>query len=154
MPQNRIIRGFGYGVVATIVMSVLMVVALTSGMSPMPEPVPKAVVTTLVGSAPKPLVMALAVGLHLAYGGTFGALLVWGARPVTLLKGLGLGVALWLIMGVVFLPFVGWGAFGTAVTPRIAVATLVLHLVYGGVLGWAMDRDLPSVADGVASPSG
>lgn len=47
-------------------------------------------------------------------------------------------------MQIMFLPFLGWGLFGTAITPKIAVATLVLHLVYGGVLGWPLDRDMPS----------
>jgi hypothetical protein len=37
-------------------------------------------------------------------------------------------------------PFLGWGAFGAAITPIIAVATLVLHLVYGATFGWLMDR--------------
>ncbi len=32
------------------------------------------------------------------------------------------------------------GFFGLAITPRIAVATLVLHLVYGFTLGWLLDR--------------
>ena len=43
-------------------------------------------------------------------------------------------------MGVVVLPLLGWGLFGTAITPRVAVATLLLHLVYGSVLGWSLDR--------------
>lgn len=81
------------------------------------------------------------MGLHLGYGGVFGAVLAWIARPVTLWKGLALGVGLWALMQVTFLPLLGWGLFGTAITPKIAVATLILHLVYGGVLGWPLDRD-------------
>ncbi len=128
-------------------MSILMLLALVSGMSPMPQPIPKVVVAHLVGSgAPKPILMALAVGLHLGYGGLFGAILARIARPVTLRKGISLGVGLWVIMQVTFLPFLDWGLFGTAITPQIAVATLVLHLVYGGVLGWSMDRDMPSTS--------
>jgi len=34
----------------------------------------------------------------------------------------------------------GWGVFGTAITPKIAVATLVLHLIYGATLGWGLRR--------------
>jgi hypothetical protein len=34
----------------------------------------------------------------------------------------------------------GWGAFGTAETPAIAAGTLVLHLIYGVVVGWTIDR--------------
>lgn len=67
-------------------------------------------------------------------------MLAAATRPVTAAKGLGYGVLLWVLMGIVFLPFLGWGLFGTGVTPKIAVATLVLHLLYGGVLGWGLDR--------------
>lgn len=147
MLGSRLIRGFAYGIIATVAMSVLMVIAMVSGVSPIPEPIPKAVVVAILGSAPKPVVMGLAIGLHLAYGGAFGAFLARTARPVTLASGLGLGVALWVLMQVAFLPFLGWGAFGTAITPKIAVATLVLHLAYGGVLGWTVDRDVRTGTD-------
>lgn len=145
--QHRLRAGFGYGVIATIGMSILMLIALVSGMSPMPQPVPKAVVAQLFGSGlPKPVMIVLAIGLHLGYGGLFGAVLVQIATPVTIRKGLALGVGLWALMQVTFLPFLGWGLFGTVITPRIAVATLVLHLVYGGVLGWALDCDTSSTS--------
>lgn len=126
-------------------MSILMLIALVSGMSPMPQPVPKAVVAQLFGSGiPNPMLLALAVALHLGYGGLFGAVLTRVARPVTIQKGLALGIGLWALMQVTFLPFLGWGLFGTAITPKIAVATLVLHLVYGGTLGWALDHNTSS----------
>jgi hypothetical protein len=142
MERTQPIRGFAYGVAATIAMSLVMAAGAVSEASPIPEPVPKAVVTALFGlEGPPPLVAALAVGLHLAYGGAFGALLATVARPVTLARGLGVGVTLWLLMGVAFLPALGWGTFGTAVSPRVAVATLALHLVYGAVIGWTLGRD-------------
>nr|WP_226377565.1 hypothetical protein [Haloterrigena turkmenica] len=113
----------------------------------MSQPIPKAVVTQLFGSyLPKPMLMAFAIGLHLGYGGVFGAILAWIARPVTIRNGLALGIGLWALMQVTFLPFLGWGLFGTAITPAIAVAMFVLHLVYGGVLGWALDRELSSMS--------
>lgn len=122
-----------------------MVIAVVSGLSPMPQPVPKAVVAQLFGNGvPKPMLMVFAIGLHLGYGGFFGAILAQCAEPVTIRNGLAIGVALWALMQVTFLPFLGWGLFGTAITPKIAVGTLVLHLVYGGVLGWALNRDTPS----------
>lgn len=143
MTQHGLRAGFAYGVLATIAMSTLMLLAVVSGKSPMPQPIPKAVVAQFFGSGlSKPILMALAIGLHLGYGGVFGAVLAWVVRPVTIRKGLALGVGLWTLMQVTFLPFLGWGLFGTAITPRIAVATLVLHLVYGGVLGWALYHDL------------
>ena len=154
MTRHRLREGFGYGVGATIAMSVLVLLALISGASPMPQPVPKAIVARVFGEAiPRPILMALAVGLHPGYGGLFGAVLARSVRPVTVGKGLALGVGLWILMQVAFLPFIGWGLFGTAVTPKIAVATLGLHLVYGGVLGWALDRDASSTSGQSPTPA-
>jgi hypothetical protein len=51
-----------------------------------------------------------------------------------------MGLFLWLIMELVVLPLLGWGVFGSAITSKIAVATLVLHLIYGGILGWGLMR--------------
>ena len=112
----------------------------------MPRPIPQAiagnVVSNLLGGAvPNPLILLLAVASHFGYGGLWGAVLAILARPVTIWKGIGLGIFLWFIMQIVVLPLLGWGFFGVAVTPLIAVATLILHLVYGAVLGWLMDRE-------------
>lgn len=153
MERNQLVVGFAYGIAATILMTLMMAFGTASGASPIPEPIPKAAVTSLLGvEGPLPLVAGLAVGLHLAYGGVFGALLAAAGRPVTLAKGLGLGLALWLVMQLSFLPALGWGFFGADVTPKIAAATLALHLVYGGVLGWALGRRAVGIAaSGVAS---
>lgn len=138
--SNRLARGFGWGVIATVAMSVLMIIGMTTGMAPMPKPIPAAIVGTLLGGGPQPLIMVLAIVLHLAYGGFWGGVLARLTPRVTITKGLALGIGLWLLMQVAVLPFIGWGLFGTAVTPKIAVATLLLHLVYGGVLGMGLDR--------------
>jgi uncharacterized membrane protein (DUF2068 family) len=141
MDAKRLAAGFGWGVVATLAMSALMIVGVITGLSPMPSPIPEAIVSKVFGEGlPRPLIMLLAAGAHLTYGGLWGAVLAALTRPVTLWKGLGWGVLLWLIMQVIFLPFLGWGFFGAAITPRIAVATLVLHLIYGATLGLLMDR--------------
>lgn len=139
--KNRFPPGFGWGVVATIAMSAVMLIGVGTGMSPMPKPVPAAILGSLgAGAFPKPAMMALAATAHLAYGGFWGGLLAVFVRPVSLKAGLGLGVGLWLLMQLAVLPYLGWGLFGLSVTPKIAVATLLLHLVYGGVLGALVDR--------------
>lgn len=76
----------------------------------------------------------------MTYGAAAGAVLAVLIRRVTLTTALGYGVVLWVAMGLVWLPYLGWGPFGTGITPRIAVATLVLHLVYGLTLGQFLDR--------------
>ncbi len=121
-------------------MSTLMLVGFLTGAAPMPRPIPEAVVSLVVGDVAPPIRMLSAVSAHLFYGGVFGALLAVTVDRMSARTGLALGVALWIAMGVVVLPLVGWGFFGVGVTPKIAAATLVLHLIYGGVLGWALDR--------------
>ncbi len=145
MDGKRLAIGFGWGVVATLVMSALMILGVVTGLSPMPSPIPEAIVNKGLGllgvGLPKPLIVLLAAVLHLSYGGVAGSILAALTRPITVWKGLGWGVLLWLVMQVAVFPLLGWGLFGLAITPRIAVATLVLHLVYGATLGLLMDRD-------------
>lgn len=139
--SRRFGRGFGWGVVAALAMSALMIAGMLTGRSPIPKPIPAAIVGKLTGGAlPQPAVMAGAIILHLGYGGFWGGVLAMWSRRVTVWQGIGLGVVLWLIMQVIVLPFLGWGVFGTARTATIAVATLALHLVYGGTYGGLMDR--------------
>jgi hypothetical protein len=144
MDAKRLMDGFGWGVVATLAMSALMILGVVAGLSPMPSPIPAAIVNKGLGllgvGLPMPLIMPLAAVAHLSYGGVWGAVLAALTRPVTIWKGIGLGIFLWFIMQIVVLPLLGWGFFGVSITPRIAVATLILHLVYGTVLGWLMDR--------------
>lgn len=147
MDKQRIIPGFGWGVVATIAMSVLMLIGVATGVSPMPKPIPAAIVGQFLGEgAPKPLIMVLAVMAHLGYGGFWGAVLALTARPITVWKGIAMGLFLWFLMGLFVLPALGWGLFGIGITPKIAIATLILHLIYGTTLGWLVDREFGSTA--------
>lgn len=144
MDGKRLAIGFVWGLVATLAMSILMVIAFATGVSPMPKPIPAAIVGKVLGGVlgegiPQRAIVVVAVATHFAYGGFWGAVLAALTRRVTLWKGLGLGIFLWLLMEMVALPFLGWGFFGVGITPQIAVATLVLHLVYGATLGLLMD---------------
>ena len=103
----------------------------------MPSPIPVALAHWALGNLPKPVLMITGGIAHFLYGGVAGAVLFTVLRErVNVLWGMGFGVLLWIGMQIIFLPLLGWGLFGSAVTPRIAVATLVLHLIYGAILGW------------------
>lgn len=147
MDTNRFARGFLWGVVATIAMSIVMLIGVGTGLSPMPKPIPLAIVSQMLGEGtPQPLLMLAGIASHLAYGGIWGGILASATWPVTMWKGIGLGAFLWLLMQIIVLPFLGWGLFGTAVTATIAVATLILHVIYGGTYGALMDRRPMAVA--------
>lgn len=138
---RRLAVGAGWGAVATVVMSALMIAGVLSGISPMPKPIPVALVArTLGGGLPMPALIALGALAHLAYGATAGAVLAGLVRRVSVATALGYAVLLWALMDLVWLPYLGWGLFGTAINPKIALATLVLHLVYGLTLGLLLVR--------------
>lgn len=141
MDTNRIGRGFGWGVAATVVMSAFMLLATATGISPLPQPIPAAIARGLLGEgSPAPLIVGFAIVAHLGYGGVWGAVLAALVRPVTLGRGVMLGLGLWLLMQILVLPLLGWGLFGSAISMRVAAGTLVLHLIYGATLGLTMDR--------------
>ncbi len=67
---------FLWGVVATLAMSVVMILGVATGLSPMPKPIPLAIASRFLGGAPLPALLVLAIIRHLAYGGVWAALLV------------------------------------------------------------------------------
>lgn len=58
--------------------------------------------------------------------------------------GVTLGVIGWLIMMVVLMPMAGAGLFGRNMGVMATLMTLVLHLIFGAVLGWVYGRSATS----------
>lgn len=145
---RQVYRGVLYGLLATLVMTLIMLTGMGTGVAPMPEPIPKAlaglVLTALVGEVPPLLAAVTGMVAHFGYGAGAGALYALLFRDrAGLPSGLLWGVLLWILMQVLVLPAIGWGFLGLAETgfpPKIGVGTLVLHLVYGGILGWGLTR--------------
>lgn len=82
----------------------------------------------LVDSVLLALLYAVAVYPKLAERGSIVAGAIWGT---------GYGVLLWLVLAMlIVMPLMGSGPFGARTgSARPAVASLVLHLVYGALLG-------------------
>jgi hypothetical protein len=105
---RRLVVGAGWGVVATVVMSALMIAAMLGGFAPMPKPIPIALVArTLGGGLPMPALIALGALAHLAYGAAAGAVLAGLVGRVTVAKALGYAILLWALMDLAFLPYLG-----------------------------------------------
>lgn len=132
-----------FGLVATAIMTLLMAVGLfrhgpvafrpfpviiMAGIFPHLTPLPLAIVTTLA---------------HFAYGAAAGAAFSFLARPMSVGRGLAFALGLWIIMQVMFVPaFYNHIEFGLGRgEPWTALYSLLLHAVYGGVLGWLGARD-------------
>jgi hypothetical protein len=50
-------------------------------------------------------------------------------------KGLVFGAGAWVMMMLIFMPVVGAGLFGWQLGPQEAIGMLIMHLIYGAVLG-------------------
>jgi hypothetical protein len=50
-------------------------------------------------------------------------------------KGVMFGAGAWVMMMLIFMPVIGEGLFGWQLGPEVAIGMLILHLIYGAVLG-------------------
>jgi len=137
--MNVYLRGMIAGFVATVVLSVLMLIKSMMGV--MPE---LNLIQMLAGMAHD--IMGLpanpAVGWvsHFLIGtvlwGIVFAMLyksLPGSGPMV--KGIALGVLAWLVMMSIPMPMAGAGLFAMKFGMMAPVMTLVLHLIWGAVLG-------------------
>lgn len=142
----KIVKGTGIGLAASFVMFILLQIGLITGMTPF-NVAPSAAFLLALGIESQ----AGAVLLHFFYGAFWAALFASFLKDrATVAKGLWLSVGLWVILMAVYSPFLGWGLFGLQGTPelppehplylagglRFPVIALLVHLVYGFVVGW------------------
>lgn len=135
------------GALGSLVMFLIMLFGIhVSGIAPFNLP-PSAAFLEQLGLNVGPLPLLV----HFGYGATWSMILVaaYGAGT-TVRRGLLLATGLWLFMMIVLSPIIGWGIFGfggsghtlAADHPlylgapiKYVVATLVLHLIYGSIIG-------------------
>ena len=133
------------GVLGSLVMFLLMMYVIHgAGIAPFNLP-PSAAFLEQLGLNVGPLPLLV----HFGYGATWSVLLVWlyGA-DTSVRRGVYLATALWLFMMIVYSPIIGWGVFGFGgagyesgdllhLGPPVKYtgATLVLHLIYGFIIG-------------------
>lgn len=136
--MGQIGKGIVAGFIATVVLSIMM--AIKAFMHVLPA---FNAIEMIHGLTDGPLIMGW-VG-HFVIGaviwGTLFALL-FGVLPgrSAFAKALVFSVLAWLAMMLVFMPVAGAGFFGLAIGLPVVIATLVLHLIWGGVLGLSYAR--------------
>lgn len=134
--MSNIGRGLMAGLAATIVLSVLMVMKATMGVMPALD-LPR-MIAGMMGSPDAPM---LGWGVHVMIGvvgyGLAMALLsdkLPGSNATV--QGVLIGFVGWLLMMVMLMPMAGAGFFALAMGVMAPMMTLVLHLIFGAVLGW------------------
>lgn len=142
-------KGFVGGVLATLIMTVFLLLGMFMNGSPYPQPVPLAIVERVAGAAlPGAAVVIVGSICHLLYGGAWAGIFALAAQPVSEAKGVALGLLLWLVEQVVVVPLLGWGVFGAQIVETIAVNSVVIlagtslffHLIYGLAVGMLLNQ--------------
>jgi hypothetical protein len=127
-------NGFLAGFIATAVLSAMMVIKSMMGVMPQLD------VAAMIGMM---MGVPVAVGwiIHfmigtIAWGGGFALLydMIPGGSPIG--KGIAFGVVAWLGMMVMIMPMAGAGFFGMNMGLMAPMMTLLLHIVFGTVLGF------------------
>src|SRR3954469_19095185 len=146
-PQQREVtelprRGFLAGILATLVMAAIMAGLRFTTFTPslaenlaeglvglMPAAVFSSVLDTLQKAAQPALYVGILIGM-LAVGGLLGRGFSYG--PPTWMRALKLAAALWAAFGIVILPLLGVGLFGSGIRGGLFVQMVELAVVFGG----------------------
>jgi hypothetical protein len=132
--MKRIGKGLFAGFVATLVLSAIMVMKTMMGVMPALD-LPK----MIAGMMGQPGAPSIGWVVHFMIG-----IVIYGAAIALLdrrlpgshtVQGVTLAVIGWLIMMIMLMPMAGAGLFGMNMGLMVPMMTLVLHLIFGALLG-------------------
>lgn len=131
--MSNIVPGMIAGFVATLVLSVLMVLKSMMGVMPGLDVI--MMLGQMMGSPSSMGWIAHFVIGTVVWGIGFAVLyeMIPGGNAV--MKGIVFGIGAWLIMMIAVMPMAGAGIFGMNMGMMAPVMTLVLHIIFGAVLG-------------------
>ena len=138
--MNKLLKGVIAGLVATIVLSVLMIMKGKMGLMPDVNVIAmlasKMGGNTVMGWLAHFMIGVIGYGLVYVY--------IFSKLPVksVIVRGILLGTAGWVAMMIAIMPMMGAGLFGLNLASGIMVpvATLMLHIIFGGVLSYVNSK--------------
>jgi hypothetical protein len=131
--MKHLFSGLAAGLVATVVLSVMMVAKTMMGV--MPELDVIVMLSAMMGAPALVGWLAHFMIGTLAWGGGFALLHDAIPGSNTIARGVVFGIAAWLGMMIMVMPMAGAGFFGMALGLMAPMMTLALHIVFGAVLG-------------------
>lgn len=133
--MNKYIAGIIAGFIATVVLSLLMM--LKSMMGLMPDLDLIAMLASMMNGNPVLAWLAHFMIGTIGYGIVMALVAGKAINKNLMLVGIILGFVGWLVMMIAMMPMMGKGIFGSNMPSglMIPIATLVLHLIFGAVLG-------------------
>ncbi len=133
-------KGILAGLAATVVLSVLMVMKAMMGILPALD-LPR-MIAGMMGAPDAPL-LGWIVHFIIGVVGYGIAIAVFGNSSTgigNVWRGIVMAMVGWLVMMVVLMPMAGAGFFGMKIGIMAPMMTLVLHIIFGAVLGWVYGR--------------
>jgi hypothetical protein len=137
--SSKIVKGLIAGFVATVVLTILMMMKKMLGVMPELDPVRmlSEMAAQNMGMEPNIMIgwiMHFMIG-SVAWGGAF--IVLNNVLPGTsqIAKGISLGIVAWFMMMIGPMPMSGAGLFGLNMGILAPVMTFMLHIVFGVVLG-------------------
>jgi len=128
--KNGLIGGF----VGSVVLAIIFIMKGAVGMLPQMDII--AMLSDMMGApAAMGWVAHFVIGT-VVWGGIFAVANSVIPGSTQTLKGTVLGIVAWLMMMVVVMPMAGAGLFGSAFGMMGAVLPLILHIVFGAVMGF------------------
>lgn len=144
MNGSNIWKGMVAGVVATVVLSALMIMKSMMGLMPALNVI--AMLSKMMGtSLPAAGWVAHFVIGTAVWGGMFAWLDPHLPGGSHWLKGIVFGVGAWSLMMIAVMPMAGAGLFGAHFGMMAPVMTLVLHIIFGAVLGAVYGAERPEI---------
>lgn len=142
--MGKIASGLLAGAAATAVLSMLMIAKAMMGV--MPELDLPVMISSMMGAPDNPVV---GWGVHVMIGVVGYGLaiaLMDGVLPSRsrVLHGVLLGLGGWAMMMAALMPMAGAGFFGMSLGMTAPMMTLVLHIIFGAVLGAAFGMSRPT----------
>ncbi|ACR32747.1 DUF6789 family protein [Burkholderia glumae] len=125
-------RGMLAGFVATVVLSILIMMKHAMGV--MPELDPIGMISHMLGMSTPVVGWVMHFMIGIVWGIAFASTSRMFPGPFWL-KGMLFAVVPWLVMMFAMMPMAGAGFFGLDLGMAAPVMTLMLHLVFGAVLG-------------------
>ena len=138
-PGRSWLRATGIGLGVAVLTAIVMVILAKIGVSPFPKPPSLAFAETLLG---RELPLPAGLLFHTAYVIFWCVVFVRFFPQRNLKTALGLALALWLVILMVFFPLVGWGFAGLHISPKLIPASLLPHFLFG-ILLWGLNKYLP-----------
>ncbi|WKD85864.1 hypothetical protein KCTC32516_01211 [Polaribacter huanghezhanensis] len=123
-------RAIGAGVITSVAISIVMVIATKTGISPFPKPVGLAFVQLFLPKAPLPLGLLF----HTLYVTFWSVIYITFFKKRNFINAIWLALALWIGVLTIFFPVLGWGFFGLAISPKLIVASLIPHALFAVII--------------------